>query len=457
MLIYSKSVPGPDAVRARVPSTLATSIEASNEELRVSSHHTCAYPGTIGLMNSIFESILPTNKNNHIYLCVSFFVPNFLNPLFPSSCDFHSAQLMRRLLEVHRQMVEVTVYYSARSVSGGEITGVDDEAAQVASDNSRKQAFYFLASTSLEDVHKAVFAAYASSGLDGYTDASLALSRLRRYNAISNRVGETYGGREGSSLEALGLGPTAVLLLDRRGTSDAPFVEFNPREMQIRLLVWDPQSQTQADTANKFSLSVSVSVPGEDSASVGGLREVAATAVGLPGQLERIALILNSSRTLAEMPVKDNTKLLKKDFDLWPGDEVVVDILPDGVDADFISPALTSLRKKRKTIRVLFNHPMAGGNISPSSVVAVGESVISYTLSVETMLDLPLSAVKASIAASLGIETDSFHVKRNVSAPQLKDETKTLEDLGFVDESILHLQVTSCTLDLTMIFPSDET
>ena len=341
-------------------------------------------------------------------------------------------QVLRRLLEVHRQMVEITVYFSTRIVSGGEITGDAPEGAEeVASDNSRKYAFYFVASTSLADVHKAVFDKFASAGFEGASSSSLAMSRLRRYNAISNRVGETYGGREAGTLEALGLGPTCVMLLERRSDADAPFVEFNPREMQIRLLLWDQQA-FESGTAKPNYQIWSVTVPGEDGATVSGLREAAATAVGIPGQLSRINLIINNPRTLVELTTADNDKLLKRNFDLWPGDEVVVELQPEE-SIGGASQAFAELKKKRKTIRVLYNDP-SGTGAEPS-----------YTLSVETTTDKTLGEIKAIFAAALGVAVEAFHMRRSAMAPQLKDESKTLEELGIVDQSIFHLQVRAHT------------
>ena len=57
-------------------------------------------------------------------------------------------------------------------------------------------------------------------------------TRIRRFTPHLGRAGETFGGREGKSLKALGFGRAAVMLIECLG--DGPgekFDEFNPNEM----------------------------------------------------------------------------------------------------------------------------------------------------------------------------------------------------------------------------------
>ena len=329
-------------------------------------------------------------------------------------------KLLRKLLRVQRQLVELTVHFQLQAHGGNSLAADVSEGQEISADETiSKCVLHVLGSTTLGEARTLAFAELERLGKVGAGE-SIELCRLRRYNAVNNRVGETYGGRESQTMTELGLSPTACMLLERRKDSDPAFVEFNPREMQLRLAVWDAASNS-LDANRKV-----VVVPGEESATVESLRAAAIAACEVTSR--RIALILNNDTTVVELV--EEAKQLKRDYGLYPGDEVIVDVLPEGSAADFVSLALTELRNRKKTIQVFYNDPKADASSQPN-----------YDRFVELSLDSTLKEAKVKMSGALGLDVESFHTRRNAAAPQLKDETKTMNDLGIVDQSILHLQV----------------
>jgi hypothetical protein len=344
-------------------------------------------------------------------------------------------QQLRRLYLVQRQLVELTVYFQLQH--RGETGYVYDENSADAADastlSSKRCQIFLLGSATLKEALDQAIAEFRRTSLGEMfecADSELASCiRLRRYNASNNRLGETFGGRENLSLQECGLSPAATLLLERRATTDAPFVEFNPREMQVRLSLWN------TETKSSDSGSVVVVVPGEEAATVGNLRAQAANAFSIgtsdPVRLDKCCiLILNTNTSVIEL--NDDSKQLKKDCGIYPGDEVIIDILPESSE-NAESKALLELRNRKRSAQIFFNNP-ADTDVAATSCPA-------YVQTVDVLLDCSLTEIKNKIAAVLNIQADSFHTKRNSAAPQLKDESKTLAELGFVDQSILHLTV----------------
>lgn len=341
---------------------------------------------------------------------------------------------VRRLQEVHKHMIELTVHFHARTGHSNSIVEVDGKDSDDRDDGREavdKCCFSVVENTTLQEVLQLALKEYAATGGAPGCDNG---SRLRRYNFITNRVGETYGGRESMALKDLDFSSHEVLMLEHRLESDPPFVEFNPKEMQLRLLVWDAVA-TQGATVAGAKLAtifrtVLATAPGEDLARVTDLREEAAKVLGTsPGQ---VLLFANSERVLAEL--NDDQKTLKKDFDVWPGDQIVVEVVSGAVPAEYASPALAFLRNRRQAIRLFFNHPNMGEEAGDS------QSSI-YNIALDTSLDRSLDDIKSNIAASLSMSPDRFHLKRNANGTQLKDLSKTLLDLGMVDQSVLHVQL----------------
>jgi hypothetical protein len=353
-------------------------------------------------------------------------------------------QSLRRLYNVQKQLVELTVYFQMqhRSSTGYVDAAADPDALETAvvDDTNKKCTLHLLSSATLREAllqATGEFRRTPAGDLFECSDADLgSCVRLRRYNASNNRLGETFGGRDSATLQELGLAPAATLLLERRNaTSDAPFVEFNPREMQVRLSLWTEGASADKTSSGNSNSSVVVVVAGEEAATVGSLRQQAGVAWGLDAEAakKRCVLIRNTDASVVEL--NDDSKQLKKDHGIYPGDEVIVDVLPADAAADAVSKALVELRNRKKSVQIFYNNP-TDNDVAASSCPA-------YVSTVEVSLDSTLVEIKQKIAAALGLSTDSFHTKRNAAAPQLKDESKTLSELGFVDQSILHLTVTS--------------
>jgi hypothetical protein len=118
--------------------------------------------------------------------------------------------LLRRLLNVHKHMIDVTVYFHAR-------TGHSNSIIEVAETEESPRAGYtenilgedkctmnLVENTTLNEVLMNAINEFRKTKKGSeLPNISLSLCRLRRYNYISNRVGETYGGRENMQLKDL--------------------------------------------------------------------------------------------------------------------------------------------------------------------------------------------------------------------------------------------------------------
>ena len=315
--------------------------------------------------------------------------------------------------------------------------------------------------------------------------ADPAFTRLRLFDEGRGRPGDTFGadGRADKTLEALGFkgaGAVTTMLLEVRGEADPPFSEHNAREMRLRVLVWgggvhaalgasdallhrlsDGALDADAllleeDAAGEPSngalaaalpvltgATLEVLVPGEEHATVGGLRAEVAARCGCAAA--DVALVQSSDRGTAELAVEDDMKGLRKNFALWPGDLIFAEVLPaegagtgagesDGVPRQ--SAALLALRQMRHFIRVQFNDPR-GPPATAADVTADGAAGDVYTHSVRALSETTtLADLKALIAAELGFLHDYlFHAR----GAQFKDENKTLGQLGLTNMAVLHL------------------
>ena len=331
----------------------------------------------------------------------------------------HLADL-RAAYKVHMQMTELHVYVAP----GGQ------------SDKSKgKIILNVLCSKTLEDVTEMAYVKAGESGAISSADTPISLCRLRRYNPVSDRLGETFGGREGEQLSVLGLTPMVTLALESRAPN-AAFPEFNPKEMALRLVLWSNEGQSGEP--------IPTVVPGEELATVGSLRSCAAAALHV--DVNRVVVIRADLLTVVELD--DDTKLLRRDCNVWPGEEVVVEILPEGsTHGQVASKACASLRAGKRDIKIQYNNP--NQPVSKALVDEEGDT-LQYPLTLATSLDATLGDAKAVIATALGVEKGTFHLKRNQGSPQLKDEGKTLDELGFTDGSIIHVEVSNVLIFVFM-------
>lgn len=200
-------------------------------------------------------------------------------------------------------------------------------------------------------------------------------ARLRQFYATSSRRGETFTGRESSSLRELfgknmdevayhGYYPPQTLILEVRQESDPPFVEFNPRDVTVDIVFWQnivdalDAENIELSTANSSDLSVisvlkdrakiprlPVTVPGEDQANLLALAASIVATYALRGkavQQDQLRLTLlhcntyNKGVDVVELPIQQDeatsrSQLLRRDYNVWAGDEIIVEIVdPSG-------------------------------------------------------------------------------------------------------------------------------
>jgi hypothetical protein len=123
---------------------------------------------------------------------------------------------------------------------------------------------------------------------------------------------------------------------------------------------------------------------------------------------------------------------------IFPNFKILVEVIGENQNViDYSSIAFILLKRKQRTIHVFFNNPFL-----PNELIK-GNGIVDYRydLCIKLPLDENLKTLKQCISHSLNTEIDSFYLKRNSTGSQLKDENKTLEDLAFVDESIIHVEV----------------
>jgi hypothetical protein len=382
---------------------------------------------------------------------------------------------LRRLKEIQNRLVELRVFSCTQDdVKGiGEERCVATDSDTLASGSSatnkmaacKSHVFYLPSSSTLKQALVHVWNHENANYDSGCQEMAIPLknTRLRCYNDVTRKLGETYGGRESQTLGELGLAPAATMYFETRLDKDEPFVEFNPKAMKIQVRVCglsnvastacvDERPPNIDDMIEGFSTFV-ITVPGEDAATVGALRKEAASAVGVCTDEKhytdhtdhvrhsRVILIQVSDRSVDELANDDLE--LKHDLGIWPGDEITVEIIPETAPEDYVSRVLPALRRKHSEISVCFNDPTrekgpdAGANADADS----NTNSHMYDVSVAVSATMKLSEVKQVVAATLKLSFDSFYFKRNASAPQLKEEKKTLAELGIVDQSILHVQL----------------
>lgn len=294
--------------------------------------------------------------------------------------------------------------------------------------------------------------------------------RLRRFNSTSLWVMDTFTGKEEQTLKSLGLEGTTVIPLafEVKLSPEDTFGEFNPNEMRVRMYNWAElvavgydkskanveNSQTEGDAGAEsprsaasfntyeFPCSVKASVvviPGEQNAKVKDLREMLANQHEVTA--ERVNIIRCNQRNVTLI---DDDEKLFKDFNIFPDEELIVEIIPDdSVRATYASVALEKLLQMRRNITISFNNPLT---YNPE---ATGDENV-YTLSLKAPLETTLLEVKEMIVQVVNkaatdksniLEVGNFHVRRNANAPQIKREKSTLEELEFVNNSVLHVQV----------------
>jgi hypothetical protein len=345
-----------------------------------------------------------------------------------------------KLQEIRNHVVALTVRVHSISDASAESTAASQPSAQL---DLLKTATL---ATALERAH----AQLVAEGKLSAADYPLSQCRLRKYSKRNqSSLGETFGGREGSvTLEDAGLAHTATLALEVRTANDPEFTEFNPSDMHLRFSVWDA-------AANKLGAAHDVLVPGRDAATVGDLRAAVAAKLGVDAS--RLVLLHDDSTMPLEQLSADSAALVAQ-HRIYTGDNtLVVEVIPADADAaTYKSAALSALEEGRNKAVIYYNKPTDATTAAPvateganaEDAATAGDAVAqrgsNYPLSIEVSVDTTLAQFKALVAPTAGVsDVNSFHCKRSgaAGAPQLKDESKTLRELAFVNHSVIHLQV----------------
>ena len=332
----------------------------------------------------------------------------------------HLTQL-KRAYEVHRIMTEINCYKIAADA------GTHVKASNIA---LPPLSTFLIGTASLAEAHKGLYDSFVRAGVIDASQTDISQTRLRRYTPTSRMVGETFTNREDLSLSTLGLSPLCSLALEVLAEGEA-FADFNPREVELRLLQFQDGSlpSFDSDVADVF-----VTVAGEENATVGGLRQKVAELLGVDA-VDRVVLALPDSKNYFVELAADEALLLSE-CKIHSGDDIVVGLLPSGETRhnDKGEALVEAVRASKRNITISFN-------ALDSTTAEADLAAVAYDQSVTVSLDASLGDLKQAIAAALNISVNSFFLRRNASAPQLKKLNKSLQEIGFVDHSVVHVQV----------------
>lgn len=293
--------------------------------------------------------------------------------------------------------------------------------------HSAAATMYFPKDIGMGQLSEKVYEHFTANGIVDPSVYPLMNCRIRKFSRSGMGKGETFAGKERSSLNDLGFGDKELLCFEIRLPDDPIFVEFNPHDMILYFKPWTDISAFSDDSAIEANQWTEIVVPGCDQATVGALRTTVATAIGSP---QEMLLLVTYDKSIPLALLDDDQAELRKKYKVSQGNRIVVEVKADACSE---SVALHELKSLRSRIRLQFNNPHSG-------------NLNSYDNDLQTRLDATLSEVKQVIADKLGMAIDSFHLRRNENSPQFKDENKTLDELSISDQSILHVEVNDCQL-----------
>lgn len=316
--------------------------------------------------------------------------------------------------------------------------------------------------------------------------------RLRRFIPSVGRCMDTYSGKRlESSMRELNLFPSAKLVLETK-EEHAEWEQYNPNEMAVTavasfhilaacveagvdvdaLMQPDAESKPLATTVDAWELArqlalavnkhgVQVKVEGEKTATVGNLvaalrsTEEAPWPLGSPLLLTQLRMTGDAAaghaggfqgiHAIAGSEDEEVTlqQHLQRDHGIFVGDVVVVEpVVPVGGDhapASRPSAVRAALVASASTISLQYNPVVIPEDLSSWDISADVASPPDHSQCIAARSNEALIDVKARIAHELGICVDAFHIRRSVRAPQVKDESVSLQEMGLVDSSPLHL------------------
>jgi hypothetical protein len=351
--------------------------------------------------------------------------------------------MMRKANEVHKLMTELRCFKLKADVG-----------SHVKPSNAvtlTPVTCHLIGLKSLNEALAMIYDAFVKSGvIDPSKVDRDTMCRLRRYNPSSAMVGETFTSREALSLTELGLSPLSCLAMEVLSPGDT-FTDFNPKEVEVRLIQWNPNGQPAAVTAagGAAAADVFVSVVGEENATVAGLRSRVAQFFGITEENRILLAKSDTKSSSAFLELSEDASLLTSGYGVHSGDDVMVSVLPEGQSRHEEGKGgefTAALQAQKRNITLFFNS-------LPSSGLSTEAVCVEYEQCVVVSLDATLGDLKRLIGKALGLkeeEESSFFFRRNANAPQLKKLNKSLEEIGFVDQGIVHVQVPSSASPLSL-------
>lgn len=291
--------------------------------------------------------------------------------------------------------------------------------------SENKVTMMFPRQSTIQEVSQQIYNQFTSSGLLDQSVYPIQLCRVRKFTKTGWGKGETFAGREHATLADGGFSENETICFEYRSPDDPEFVEFNPQDMILHIRKWtnieDFADHSTVDTDKRW---VEILVPGREAANVGALKATISTVLGLANDAFYV-IPYNTSVPLAVL--EDDNSDLRKKYKVVPGSHIIV----EEKVGDSESISYVALKNLRSRVRLHFNSPFETGDKNYENVI-------------ETRIDASLLEAKNQIATHLNIPNlDSFHLRKNESGPQFKDENKSLGDLELTDLSIVHVEVSS--------------
>jgi hypothetical protein len=400
--------------------------------------HTCSSPNGVNAIisedsmmkkMSIYEGVymLVYQATDSAVDCSNLVIPREISEEIAVANN--RVQLLRKANEVHKLMTEI-VCYKVMSVDGS--THVNSSAVALP-----PCTLYVIGTNTLQKTTQQIFEYFCTNNVLNSSEYAVDRCRLRRYNNSSRMFGETFTGKEHMTLGELGLFPSCSLALEVLSTG-ASFTDFNSKELQLRLLEYKMDSNEENDDSKE---DLYVSVGGDDFANVGNLRSKAAKAFNASD--DQIVIIKNDGKSNFE-DLCDNSILLST-CNVHSGDDIVICVLPTGIkfsENEKSEEVLRAYRSKKRDIKIFYNN-LNGSKGQSDDTDGNASSGVEYNNFVVISIDATLGDLKQLIAQNHNISIEKFHLRRNAAAPQLTHLNKSLDSIGFVDQSIIHVKVFS--------------
>mmetsp|Transcript_35642 Transcript_35642/g.113983 ORF Transcript_35642/g.113983 Transcript_35642/m.113983 type:complete len:828 (+) Transcript_35642:1059-3542(+) len=345
-------------------------------------------------------------------------------------------QTLQRAYEMHQRMLEIkvfaptSVHESLQRHVAAQVGNLLQE--QVGKALARDPPSITISLPSTRTITRALdqaregFVREASAGDDLWKWAKILDSpsapraRLRNYEVWRGEVGAPLDASDTSIGQALALRTsslTSASLLFEVSGPDGTFEPWDEQSASAIVCAWDP-SLGRLSLAPEHLFVVRVpteeSTAGKRSPLVGGVRRAVAARLGL-GETSacEVALVALVGEQAGSELSDDTTAL--SGYGLSPGSVLCAEMRT----ADAPLQSVLLYERIQNTADLAFNHPDRPFDTEEFKLA------VSKTAT--------LSEIKVKMSEVLGVEAQSFHLRRSRKAAQLKDETKTLRQLGLAD------------------------